>query len=87
MEFNKLFGWGVIVGVTLFHIFDPVKLTPEEERKCKELGLLKPHPICVLSKMAEGKSRDVATKECLDEGKYHGISMLTCKAYLAGSRV
>ena len=87
MEFNKLFGWGVIIGVTLYHILDPVKLTPEEERKCLELGILKPHPICVLSKMAKGVSKKEAAEECLKEGRYHGISMLSCKAYLAGAKV
>jgi len=61
-------------------------LTKKEAKKCRELGIpVEPHPICVLSKTAEGISPGKAAKQCLKEGKYHGISALHCKARLKGT--
>jgi hypothetical protein len=58
-------------------------VTPAEIKKCAEIGHpLAPAPICVLKKVAEDKPKDVAVKECLEEGKVHGISLLACRAAL-----
>jgi len=64
---------------------NPVELTQEEIRECLKRGILAPHPICVLAKTAEGKSITEAHKECLEEGKFHGISKIHCKAVLEGT--
>jgi len=46
----------------------------------KEKGCdIKAHPICVLAKRAKGESLEQATKECIDEGKVHWISLYKCK--------
>jgi len=60
-------------------------LTREQAKKCKEMGYpVEPHPICVLDKVAEGKTEAEASEQCLKEGKFHGISALACKARLKG---
>jgi hypothetical protein len=56
-------------------------VSQEEIRRCAEIGHpLAPAPICVLKKVAEGKSESQAVRECLEEGKVHGISLLSCRA-------
>jgi len=37
---------------------------------------VKPHPFAVFAKMAKGLSREQAEKEAIEEGKFHGISLL-----------
>lgn len=62
---------------------DPIPY--EEILKCERAGIkLAPHPICVIAKEAEGKTKEEAAQECLREGKVHGISYLACKARLEG---
>jgi len=34
------------------------------------------HPICVIKKMVEGKDKITAARECIAEGKLHGIYKL-----------
>jgi len=34
------------------------------------------HPICVLKKMAEGLDKVTAARQCISEGKLHGIHKL-----------
>ena len=54
---------------------DPV--SPEVVQKMKERGMeVLPHPICVLSKVSQGLSRDRAEEECIAEGKLHPISII-----------
>jgi len=62
---------------------DPV--SPEEVRRCREAGIeLAPHPICVMAEQAKGLSAEEAARKCLEEGRVHGISLLACRARLAG---
>lgn len=62
---------------------DPIPVS--EVERCRKAGIeLAPHPICVIAKEAEGKSKEQAARECVSEGNVHGISYLACKARLAG---
>lgn len=37
---------------------------------------VKPHPICVLAKRADGISEAEARRQCIEEGKFHGVSLI-----------
>ena len=43
--------------------------------EAKRYGV-KPHPICVLAKRAKGMTYEEAARQCIEEGKFHGISLL-----------
>jgi len=62
---------------------DPVSRA--EVEGCARIGHpLAPAPICVLVKTAKDIPPAQAVKECLDEGKVHGISLLACRAAKVG---
>lgn len=67
----------------LWEMLGSPEVDPELIKRCAEIGRpLAPHPICVITKIAEDKTQKQAVDECLAEGKVHGISLLACKAEL-----
>jgi len=66
---------GHIAAEVVEELGDPV--SPEVVRRMRERGLeVLPHPICVLSKVSKGLSRERAEEECISEGKLHPISII-----------
>ena len=63
---------------------DPV-VSKAEIEECARIGHpLAPHPICVLAKSAAGLTGAEAVKQCLEEGRVHGISRIGCEAARRG---
>jgi hypothetical protein len=63
---------------------DP-QVSQAEINECAAIGHhLAPHPICVIAQTVRGISPEDAVKNCLQEGRIHGISLLACRAAKAG---
>jgi len=58
-------------------LLDPVSQSAIQDMKAKGCDI-KPHPICVLSKESQGMTKEEASKQCIDEGKIHWISLAKC---------